>query len=93
MSAAVATRSFLTSSPSGGVCGDFMRLLNMKRAASVASEAVLTSLTKPALPRPPAKTWALTTASGLAMPAVASLKATAASSMVEMARPPGTGMP
>jgi hypothetical protein len=46
----------------GAGLGETMRLESMKVAASVASAAERTSLTKPALPRPPAWTWALTTA-------------------------------
>ncbi len=61
MSTPAATRSLVTARPSGPVWLLTMRLESMKVAASVASAAERTSLTKPALPRPPAWTWALTT--------------------------------
>ncbi len=93
MSTALAMSSLVTSSPSGGVCGLFIRLVSMKRAAASASAGEFTSFTKPALPRPPACTWALTTASGLACPVVAALKAPGAASIASITCPEGTGMP
>ena len=62
------------------------------RAAWMASSTVFTSLTKPALPRPPAWTCALTTTSDSPEPRMRSVSATA-SSTVSTIRPGGTGMP
>src|SRR5262249_53956350 len=66
-----------------------MRLVSMNLAASRASSADLTSFTKPALPRPPAYTCALTTHIGWAN----FLNASAASSGVRQTSAGGTGMP
>ena len=58
-------------------------------AAAATSAVDLTTLTPPALPRPPACTWALTTQTG----PPSRLAASTASSGVEATKPVGTGMP
>ena len=92
MSTPLATSRRLTARPSGGVCGLTMRFDSMKLAAVRASSTVLHTFTKPALPRPPACTWAFTTA--MLPPAANTVSAAfTASSMVVATPPDGTGTP
>jgi hypothetical protein len=92
MSTAAATSSRLTSSPSAPVCGETIRFDSMNFAASRISSTDLHSLTNPALPRPPAWTWALITT--WVFPARSSSPAlSAASSTVWTMKPAGTGTP
>lgn len=92
MSTPAAMRTLLTSRPSAPVCGETILLENMNFAASCASSGELTSLTNPALPRPPAKTWALTTARVESWFAAIDLYACVAWSAEVMSSPSGTGM-
>src|SRR5688500_43636 len=89
MFVACSTRSLETVTPSGPVWGVTSRLVRMRTASLWASSADFTTLTPPPLPRPPAWTWALTTAT----PVPNELKWAVASSPVRAIFPSGVGIP
>ncbi len=74
--------------PSGGVWGVLSRIPRICRAAASAPAASSASFTPPALPRPPAWTWAFTTTRPPRRSAMAR-----ASSGVAATSPRGTGTP
>src|SRR5690242_17489959 len=74
--------------PSGGVCGVFSIMPRICLAAASAPTGSSASFTPPALPRPPACTWAFTTT----LPPRRSAMARACAG-VSATSPPGTGTP
>ena len=74
--------------PSGGVCGVLSIMPRICLAAASAPAGSSASLTPPALPRPPACTWAFTTTRPPSRSAIAR-----ASAGVSATSPCGTGTP
>src|ERR1700730_10219304 len=88
MGEASSTSTLSTLMPSGGVCGVLSIMPRICLAAASAPTASSASFTPPALPRPPACTWALTTTLPPRRWAIARAWAG-----VSATSPPGTGTP
>src|SRR5206468_3794132 len=88
MGEASSTSTLSTLMPSGGVCGVRSVMPRIRAAASSAAAGSSASFTPPALPRPPAWTWALTTTRPPRRAAMAR-----ASAGVSATSPRGTGTP
>src|SRR5262245_21090106 len=85
---ACSTHTERTRMPSGGVCGVVSRIPRIWAAAAPAAAASAATLMPPALPRPPAWTWALTTTRPPSRCAISRARAG-----VSATSPSGTGTP
>src|SRR4051794_4727355 len=83
----------LTTRPAGPVWGVTRVMPRIFWAISTAAIAPLTTLTPPALPRPPAWIWALTTRVSLPVSVISALAARSASPGEKAGVPLGTGTP